>query len=340
MAPVDLQMVLIDYRGQILENCEFLVAKNEFISIITPKEPSGKFKAIALRTVKHSEKREPLIASDPSDTVQEAIASLHTKSSEAAHLYIVTNGYAEPRELDEVKGDKLDDDDEDEDEDDNTSVVSSDSASSTNAPSVWSATSDTAAEVPTPSSITHAASASTRTTRPAPLPSASKGAKKRAKATNGRKARKAPPAPAVRKTYDDYFTEDDEENAGPPRTKTVHPVRQAVPPPSGAAGHPNAARQQPPPPPSWIMGPPPPPPFRSYGGKLVNNYGPLSQPGPPPPNMSLHPQYVQAHHGMPPTPRRRNINPLWFIDHPRYQVHRHHQGLDQHPLAWAETAGL
>ncbi|KAK7940850.1 uncharacterized protein PG986_013237 [Apiospora aurea] len=191
MAPADLQMVLVDYRGQVIENCEFLTAKDEFISIITAKEPSGKIKAIALRTTKSSETREPLIASDPFDTVQEAIASLHAKSSEAVQLYIMTNGYAEPRDLDETRDDKLgdDDDDEDEDDDDDASIVSSDSAASSNAPSMWSATSDTAAEVITPAPTTSTFSSS-RGCRPAPS-SAIKSPKK-SRATNGRKCRKPP----------------------------------------------------------------------------------------------------------------------------------------------------
>ncbi|KAK8873296.1 hypothetical protein PGQ11_003810 [Apiospora arundinis] len=311
MAPADLQMVLVDYRGQIFENCEFITAKDEFISIITPKEPSGKFKAIALRTTKKGETREPLIASDSFDTVQEAIASLHTKSSEAVHLYTVANGYAEPRDLDEVKDDnKLGDDngDSDSDSDDDASVVSSDSASSTNAPSVWSATSDTAAEIPTPASLTNTASAPFRSTRRAP-----KSAKKKGKADNDRKTRKPPTtvgatAAAARKPRDDYLTEEDEdedEDAGPPRVRVIHhPVRQTVPPPSVVAGRHNAPRQQlpPPPPPSWAgPPPPPPPPFRSLGGgKPMNGFGLIPQPGPPPPpNIGARPQYVQTQ-GMPP----------------------------------------
>ncbi|KAK8068715.1 hypothetical protein PG994_005331 [Apiospora phragmitis] len=69
---------------------------------------------------------------------QKAIASLHAKSSEAVQLYMTTNGYAEPRIRDQVK------DDDDEDDGDDASVVTSDSASS-----------DTAAGVPTPASFTY-----------------------------------------------------------------------------------------------------------------------------------------------------------------------------------------
>ncbi|KAK7970270.1 hypothetical protein PG988_009343 [Apiospora saccharicola] len=293
MAPTDLQMVLVDYRGQIIENCEFLTTKDEFISIITAKEPTGKIKAIAVRTTKNSERREALMASDALDTVQEAIAALHTKSSEAVQLYIMTNGYAEPRDLDEAKDDnKLDD--EDNDDDDTVSVVSSDSAASTNAPSVWSATSDTAAEVTTPAQTT---SSYSRGSRPPPPPSASKTPKK-GKAANSRKARK------------DYYSEDDDVGAEPPRVRIVnHPVRQTASQSMGAARH---APRQPPPPPSWCgpPQPPPPPPFRGgcgSSGHPMHGFGFVSQPGPsPPPNTGApHLQYVpqpqsnMAHHGQP-----------------------------------------
>ncbi|KAK7924137.1 hypothetical protein PG985_006191 [Apiospora marii] len=323
MAPTDLQMVLVDYRGQIIENCEFLTTKDEFISIITAKEPTGKIKAIAVRTTKNSERREPLIASDGFATVQEAIEALHAKSSEAVQLYIMTNGYAEPRDLDEAKDENKLDDDEDEDEDDdddddNASVVSSDSAASTNAPSVWSATSDTAAEVTTPAQTT---SGHSRGSRPPPPPSAFKSLKK-GKAANGRKARKADPtaaaaapapapAPARKPREDEYYSEDDDER--PPRVRIVHhPARQTAPRSMGA-GRP--APRQPPPPPAWVAGPggpggplQPPPPFRGgaggSGGHPMHGFGFVSQPGlSSPPNMGPHPQYVppsqsnMAHHG-------------------------------------------
>ncbi|KAK8049993.1 hypothetical protein PG994_011723 [Apiospora phragmitis] len=272
------------------ENCEFLTAKAEFISIITAKEPTGKIKAIVLRTTNNSETREPLIASDPFDTVQAAIESLHAKSSEAVQLYIMTNGYAEPRDLDEVKDDGGDEDDN---EDDNASVVSSDSAASSNAPSVWSATSDTAAEVITPAQTT--SSSSSRGSRPAPLP-ATKSPKK-SKATNGRKGRKPPTtaaAAAARKPHDDYYSEDDDDDdTEPPRVRIIHnPVRQTAPPSSKAAGR--HTPRQPPPPPSW-SGPGAPTPS-SHG------FGFVSHPGPPPPDMGAHPQYAPNQRAMPPPP--------------------------------------
>ncbi|KAK8138191.1 hypothetical protein PG984_001571 [Apiospora sp. TS-2023a] len=315
MAPTDLQMVLVDYRGQIIENCEFLTTKDEFISIITAKEPTGKIKAIAVRTTKNSERREALMASDALDTVQEAIAALYAKSSEAVQLYIMTNGYAEPRDLDEAKDDNTLDD-EDNDDDDTVSVVSSDSAASTNAPSVWSATSDTAAEVTTPAQAT---SSYSRGSRPPPPPSASQNPKK-GKAANGRKACKvaAPTATvaaaaAARKPHEDYYSEDDDVGAEPPRVRLVHhPVRQTAPQSMGAARH---APRQPPPPPSWSgpggpPQPPPPPPFRGGGGSSghsMHGFGFVSQPGPSPPSNAgaPHLQYVpppqsnMAHHGQP-----------------------------------------
>lgn len=282
------------------ENCKFLTTKDEFISIITAKEPTGKIKAIAVRTTKNSERREPLIASDPFDTVQEAIAALHAKSSEAVQLYIMTSGYAEPRDLDEAKDENKLDDDEEHDDDENASVVSSDSAASTNAPSVWSATSDTAAGVITPAQATSSYSHSRGCRPPPPSSSASKSPKK-SKAANGRKAA---PTAATRKPYGDeyYSEEDDDDDAGPPRVRIVHHAARQTAPPSMGAGH--HAPRQPPPPPSWVGtgGPPqPPPPFR--GGGPMNGFGFVSQPGPsPPPNMGAHPQYVQTHGTMPSLP--------------------------------------
>ncbi|KAK8073364.1 hypothetical protein PG994_004263 [Apiospora phragmitis] len=163
METPDLNRVFVDYQGQIRENCEFLTTKDEFISIITSKEPNGKIKAIAFRTTENSEKREPLITSDLLNTVQEAIESLHVKSSEAVQLYIKTNGHKVSRDINE-------------DDADNASVVSSGSAPTTNASSVGSATPDTAAEVIVPFETESASAA------------------KKSKATNGRKARKPPPS--------------------------------------------------------------------------------------------------------------------------------------------------
>ncbi|KAI2466590.1 hypothetical protein F4781DRAFT_349777 [Annulohypoxylon bovei var. microspora] len=146
-----------DYRSQIIDNCEFFVSKYDVVQVIAVKDALGAFKAYAVRSNENS--REALLSSDPCDTVMSAIESLHTKSCEAAHNYITTNGFSYPPDLKKTKLDSSDDDDddkdeeEDEDEDDAdvASIVSGHSASSTVALSYWGSSDDEAAAM-TPSS--------------------------------------------------------------------------------------------------------------------------------------------------------------------------------------------
>lgn len=66
------------------ENCEFFTAKDDYITVVTAKEPSGKFKAIAVHT--SGQERDALMASEPCDSVLEAMASLHLKTTEAVQV--------------------------------------------------------------------------------------------------------------------------------------------------------------------------------------------------------------------------------------------------------------
>ncbi|KAI0128414.1 hypothetical protein BJ170DRAFT_682208 [Xylariales sp. AK1849] len=140
MAPAQPLSVIFDYRGQIVENCEFITIKDDYLSIITPREASGQYKAIVVRT--NGDAREAFIASEPCDSVQRAIESLHTKSSEALDLYIKANGYSVPRDL------KREEDDSD---DETLSVVSGQSAASSARLSIWDS-SDEEAVTPASSS--------------------------------------------------------------------------------------------------------------------------------------------------------------------------------------------
>lgn len=76
-----------------LENCEFICHEDDYITIITAKEPSGEWKAIVLRS-NSSSGRDALLSSEPSESEEKAFASLHAKSAEAAAVYIKTNGFS------------------------------------------------------------------------------------------------------------------------------------------------------------------------------------------------------------------------------------------------------
>lgn len=97
-----------------MDNCEFISTKDDYISIVTVKEPSAKFKALAIRCSDSGgeDSRGALFSSDECDSVQKAMESLHTKSAEATSLYIKSNGYSHPPKKNRVWCDDDDDDDD------------------------------------------------------------------------------------------------------------------------------------------------------------------------------------------------------------------------------------
>ncbi|KAK9779470.1 hypothetical protein SCAR479_03536 [Seiridium cardinale] len=124
--------VVFDYRGQIIQNCEFISSQDDSISIITVKEPSGGWKVIVVRL--NDDARDALLSSDPCDSLQMAIESLHAKSAEAASVYIKTNGFdllRDPTKEDDAMSD-----------DGTASVASDRSAASSVALSVWTSSDD------------------------------------------------------------------------------------------------------------------------------------------------------------------------------------------------------
>ncbi|KAI0408634.1 hypothetical protein F4802DRAFT_594046 [Xylaria palmicola] len=129
-----------DSRTQIIDNCEYLISKDDIIQVIASKNPKDKlFKAYAVRC--NEDTRELVLASEPCETAQRAVESLHTKSCEAVHNYVATNGFSSPRIFKTAfLGANLDDDDDD----DAASVISGHSDSSTAALSEWGSSGDEA----------------------------------------------------------------------------------------------------------------------------------------------------------------------------------------------------
>ncbi|KAI1807975.1 hypothetical protein F4811DRAFT_549404 [Daldinia bambusicola] len=114
MAPATM---VFDYRGQIIDNCEFFLAKHDVVSVVTVKHVLGDFKAYAIRSNQSS--REALLSSASRSTPLLAIESLHAKSCEAVQHFINTNGFSYPPDLKKTRFDDDDDDDNDDDDDDN-----------------------------------------------------------------------------------------------------------------------------------------------------------------------------------------------------------------------------
>ncbi|KAI0024821.1 hypothetical protein F4780DRAFT_478768 [Xylariomycetidae sp. FL0641] len=124
------------YQEQVRENCEFFIGKDDFVSVIVSKDVVGKFKAYAIR---HGDgTREPIVASEALDSAQESLESLLSKSCEAVHQYISTNGFALPPDL---KASTLDSEFDDE-EGRSVGYDGSSAASSTAALSEWDSSED------------------------------------------------------------------------------------------------------------------------------------------------------------------------------------------------------
>ncbi|KAF3063681.1 hypothetical protein GL218_01404 [Daldinia childiae] len=113
MAP---STIVFDYRGQIVDNCEFFLAKHDVVSVVTVKDVLGDYKAYAIRSNQSS--RDALLSSEPRATPLLAVESLHTKSCEAVQQFISTNGFSFPPDFKKTRFDDDDDEDEDEDEED------------------------------------------------------------------------------------------------------------------------------------------------------------------------------------------------------------------------------
>ncbi|KAI1777815.1 hypothetical protein F4818DRAFT_326393 [Hypoxylon cercidicola] len=255
-----------DYRSQIIDNCEFFVAKYDIVSVITVRDPSGLFKAYAIRS--NQDTRDVLLSSDPSNVVLKAITSLHAKSCEAAHHYITANGFSHPPDLKKTRFEEEDEKDEDNDNDDAVSFVSSRSASSTVALSYWSGSDDEAAMTPVSSADRHAGCR--RET--------CNGNEKGNSNNTSRRRSSKPPAgcgkqarePVPRFPADPYDSDDERHQQLPPRIRLLSPVR------SGSAANNGTSYRPPPPPPGWTGPPmPPPPPARA-----IPIPTPQSQPGP------------------------------------------------------------
>ncbi|TRX90751.1 hypothetical protein FHL15_008330 [Xylaria flabelliformis] len=133
--------LIFDSRTQIIDNCEFLISKDDIVQVITSKSPVNKlFKAHAVKC--NEDTRELMLVSEPCETAQKAVESLHAKSCEAVHQYILTNGFSAPRDLKMASLEPIFDDDGD--DDDAASIVSGHSDSSTAALSEWGSSGDEA----------------------------------------------------------------------------------------------------------------------------------------------------------------------------------------------------
>ncbi|KAI8949944.1 hypothetical protein F4801DRAFT_579889 [Xylaria longipes] len=129
--------LVLESRAQIMDNCEFLVNKDDMVQMIISKDPLDKFfKAWAIKC--NEDTREVMLASELCVNAQKAVESLHTKSCEATHNYITTNGFSAPRDLKAALLEPSGDDD------DTASVISSHSDTSTAALSEWGSSGDEA----------------------------------------------------------------------------------------------------------------------------------------------------------------------------------------------------
>ncbi|XXH04781.1 hypothetical protein Hte_011203 [Hypoxylon texense] len=291
-----------DYRSQIIDNCEFFVAKYDIVTVITVRDPKGLYTAHAIRS--NQDSREALLSSDPSDVVLKAISSLHAKSSEAAHHYITTNGFSHPPDVKRTRFDedeRDEDNDNDNDNDDAASFVSGHSASSTAALSYWGSSDDEAAMTPASSADPHAG-CHRETSR-----SIEKGINNN---TSRRRSSKPPAAgghkqarePVTRFPTDPYDSDDEHHHQQqqphyqhqhqqlPPHVRLLSPVR------SSSAANISTSYRPPPPPPGWTGPPmpPPPPPVRAIpiptpqsqqqqpGPRYYPHHPPPGQPMPPP----------------------------------------------------------
>ncbi|ETS80490.1 hypothetical protein PFICI_08019 [Pestalotiopsis fici W106-1] len=207
----------VDHLSLIVENSQFISNEGAEVSVITIKEVTGEWKAIVLR-LNHGV-REALLSSDPSESIQKAIESLHLKTAEAAAIYVKNNGFS-----------LLPDPNKDEDDfsdDETVSVVSEQNGSSSDDGLSVSDSSDD--ELVTP------ASSSFKGKR-----SDSKASKKRSKRSKARRPR----------SYEESEVSDEDVVRAPP-ARSVGP--RCAPPPAPPVYnsslrpmHPGLAAMQPP----------------------------------------------------------------------------------------------
>ncbi|GAW11167.1 hypothetical protein ANO14919_005090 [Xylariales sp. No.14919] len=250
--------LVFDSRTQIIDNCEFIISKDDIVQVITSKDPADKlFKAYAIRC--NEDSREVLLASEPCENAQKAVESLHTKSCEAIHNYVTINGFSSPRDLKTALLEpNLDDDDA-------ASIISGHSDSSTAAFSEWGSSGDEAMMLKhTPD----ASGAYKDRQHPAGHPGCCAAA--------AASAREPPADSRSRGAARDTFANPALSRARPARpTRSRSPpiaFRQAPPPPPpGHPGHPgaNGANGPPAPPPSMRNLPMPLPPHPYSSGMGV-----------------------------------------------------------------------
>ncbi|KAI0832252.1 hypothetical protein F5Y06DRAFT_188444 [Hypoxylon sp. FL0890] len=101
------------YSTQILDNCDFFASKDDPFSVITAKDATGAFKSYVMQSSNNS--RSVLLCSESCETLLEALVSLRVKSCEAAHNYIIQNGFHFTA-AEELGVDKKNDDDDDHDD--------------------------------------------------------------------------------------------------------------------------------------------------------------------------------------------------------------------------------
>ncbi|KAI1353114.1 hypothetical protein F5Y01DRAFT_313184 [Xylaria sp. FL0043] len=266
--------LVFDSRAQIIENCEFIVSRDDIVQVITSKDPAEKlFKAYAIQS---SETREVLLVSEPCESAQKAVESLLTKSSEANHNYITLNGFSRPRDLKTAFLEPhLDDDD------DAASVTSGRSESSTAAVSDWGSSDEAMM-------LKHAS-----------LAKAAMGFSKDRQRPSGRPGCRAQ-EPAVGEPRSKGAARDNAFEPAPPRARGVHKPAPPMPHPShpahpahpgrpGHPGHPSMNGPPAPPPPAMrkmpMPMPPPPHPHPSamtmidpHTGRPQNNMNPALPP--------------------------------------------------------------
>ncbi|KAI1744011.1 hypothetical protein F4680DRAFT_456630 [Xylaria scruposa] len=130
---------VFDSRTQIIDNCEFIISKDDIVQVIISRDPVDKlFKAHAVKC--NEDNREHILVSEPCENAQKAIESLQAKSCEAVHDYITTHGFLAPMDSKLASLEPIFDDDDD----DAASIISGHSDSSTAALSEWGSSGDEA----------------------------------------------------------------------------------------------------------------------------------------------------------------------------------------------------
>lgn len=197
------------------------------MQVITSKDPADKFfRAYAVRC--SEETRDVVLESEPCEDAQKAVQSLHTKSCEAIHSHIATNGFSGRRSLKPVF---LEPDFED---DDAASIISGHSDSSTAAFSEWGSSGDETMMQK------QNASDATETSKDRQRNAGRQGNRVSTTATGAHEPVGASRSRAATRDFSEYM------NPTPPRARVARPgrshspslaTRQAPPPPPGHPGH-------------------------------------------------------------------------------------------------------